>query len=250
MLGRGPHGVKGSIGNVGLCDVLSSSPDQVHGFLGRSILERPGRLGHNRRMIDDARRYAPAAARNRDAILMTLSPYLLKFGTVLEVASGSGEHTMYFAAAHPKLTFQPSDPDPDGRASTDAWTRHLHLTNVGPAIELDVAQSIYPSIRADFVICINMIHIAPWPAAVGLMRNAAIILPTGGILFLYGPYRRNGEHTSPSNAAFDADLKARNPAWGVRDLEAVATLASDYGFSAPNIEAMPANNFSLIFTRH
>ena len=200
-------------------------------------------------MIEDARRYAPSAARNRDAILKALSPHLPEYGRVLEVASGSGEHTIHFAAAHPKLTFQPSDPDPDGRASTDAWTRHLGLTNVAPAIELDVTQSVSPSIKSDVVICINMIHIAPWAATVGLMRNAAILLPTGGLLYLYGPYRRNGEHTAPSNAAFDADLKARNPAWGVRNLEAVATLATDHGFSAANIEAMPANNLSLFFRR-
>jgi SAM-dependent methyltransferase len=201
-------------------------------------------------MIDDARRYAPSAARNRDAILKALSPHLPKFGRVLEVASGSGEHTMHFAAAHPKLTFQPSDPDPDGRASTDAWARHHGLTNVAPAIELDVMQSVRPSISADFVICINMIHIAPWSAAIGLMRNAAIVLPTGGLLYLYGPYRRSGEHTAPSNATFDADLRASNLTWGVRDLEAVATLANCHGFSAPDVEAMPANNFSLIFKRH
>lgn len=200
-------------------------------------------------MMNDARRYAPSAARNRDAILKTLSPHLPEYGRVLEVASGSGEHTMHFAAAHPNLTFQPSDPDPDARASIDAWTRHLGLTNVAPAIELDVTQSVSPSIEADVVICINMIHIAPWSATVGLMRNAASLLPAGGLLCLYGPYRRNGEHTAPSNAAFDADLKARNPAWGVRDLEAVATVATDHGFSAPCIEAMPANNLSLIFKR-
>lgn len=200
-------------------------------------------------MIHDARRYAPSAARNRDAILMTLSPYLPVSGSVLEVASGSGEHIVHFAAAHPLLTFQPSDPDPDGRASTDAWARHLRLTNVAPAMELDVAQSVHASVRADVVICINMIHIAPWQAAIGLMRNAASVLQKGGILYLYGPYRRNGEHTSPSNAAFDTDLKSRNPAWGIRDLEAVATLARDHGFSVPNVEAMPANNFSLIFVR-
>lgn len=200
-------------------------------------------------MIDDARRYAPSAARNRDAILTTLSPHLPKLGSVLEIASGSGEHVVHFAAAHPKLTFQPSDPDPAARASIDAWTSHLRLANVAPAIELDVAQSGYTSIKADVVICINMIHIAPWQAAVGLMRNAGIILQRGGILYLYGPYRRNGQHTSPSNAAFDADLKSRNPAWGIRDMDAVSTLASDHGFSAPHTEAMPANNFSLIFTR-
>jgi hypothetical protein len=200
-------------------------------------------------MITDARRYAPSAARNRDAILKTLSPYLPASGLVLEIASGTGEHTMHFAAAHSKLTFQPSDPDPDGRASTDAWTRHLGLTNVAPAIDLDVAGDVSPSLKADVVICINMIHIAPWSATVGLMRNSAMLLPTGGLLYLYGPYRRNGKHTAPTNAAFDADLHAANPAWGVRDLEAVVTLATNHGFSAPDIEAMPANNFSLIFKR-
>lgn len=200
-------------------------------------------------MIEDARRYAPSAARNRDAILKTLSQYLPEFGRVLEVASGSGEHTMHLAAAHPRLTFQPSDLDPDAGASIDAWTRHLGLTNVAPAIQLDATQSVSPSIRADIVICINMIHIAPWSAAVGLIRNAAIILPAGGLLYLYGPFRRNGEHTAPSNAVFDAALKARSRTWGVRDLEAVAALAGDHGFSAPNIEAMPANNFSLFFKR-
>jgi SAM-dependent methyltransferase len=201
-------------------------------------------------MIDDARRYAPSVARNRDAILKALSPHLPKFGRVLDVASGSGEHTMHLATAHPMLMFQPSDPDPDGRASTDAWTRHHGLTNVAPAIELDVSQSVSPTISVDIVICINMIHIAPWSATLGLVRNAAIVLPTAGLLYLYGPYRRHGEHTAPSNAAFDADLKARNPEWGIRDLEAVVSLANDYGFSAPVIEAMPANNFSLIFKRH
>jgi hypothetical protein len=212
-------------------------------------LDQPGGRVHNQQMIDDARRFAPSAARNSDAILKALSPQLPKHGRVLEVASGSGEHTMHFAAANPGLTFQPSDLDPDARASIDAWTRHLGLTNVAPAIELDVIQSVSPSIDVHAVICINMIHIAPWGATVGLMRNAATLLPSGGLLYLYGPYRRNGEHTAPSNAAFDADLRARNPAWGVRDLEAVARLAADHGFSAPAIEAMPANNLSLFFRR-
>ena len=152
--------------------LVGQAPDRTHGLPGRSALDRPGRLGHNRRMIDNPRRYAPSAARNRDAILKTLSLHLPEFGRVLEFASGSGEHTMHFATAHPKLMFQPSDPDPDGRARIDAWTRHLRLTNVAPAIELDAAQSVSVSIRADIVICINMLHIAPWPAAVGLIRRA------------------------------------------------------------------------------
>ncbi len=200
-------------------------------------------------MTDDARRYAPSAARNRDAILQVLRPRLPERGHVIEIASGSGEHTMHFAAAHPRLTFQPSDPDPDARASIDAWTHHLGLTNVRPAIELDVSQSAMSSIAADVAVCINMIHIAPWQATVGLMRHAALWLPAGGLLYLYGPYRRHGDHTAPSNAAFDADLRGRNPAWGVRDLEAVAAVAADHGFSAPDIDAMPANNLSLFFRR-
>lgn len=200
-------------------------------------------------MTEDARRYAPSAARNRDAILKALGPHLPHKGHVLEVASGSGEHTMHFAAAFPTLTFQPSDPDPDARASIDAWTCRLGLTNVAPAIEVDVAQTVDPTIKADVVVCINMIHIAPWEATLGLMRNSSALLPAGGLLYLYGPYRRNGAHTAPSNAAFDADLRARNVAWGVRDLEAVAKVAADAGFSAPIIEAMPANNLSVFFRR-
>ena len=200
-------------------------------------------------MIDDARRYAPSAARNRDAILTILSKYLPTQGCVLEVASGSGEHIVHFAAAHPQLTFRPSDPDPAGRASIDAWRRHLRLSNVAPALALDISQGASPTLRADVVICINMIHIAPWEAAIGLVRSAATILRGGGFLYLYGPYRRNGEHTSPSNAAFDANLKSRHPEWGIRDIEAVARLASDHGFFAPSVEAMPANNLSLIFAR-
>lgn len=201
-------------------------------------------------MIEDARRYAPSAARNRNAILNTLGPQLPLQGCVLEVASGSGEHAMHFAAAFRTLTFQPSDPDPDARASIDAWTSHIGLTNVAPAIEVDVTKTVDPSIKADVVICINMIHIAPWAATEGLMRFAAKALPVGGLLYLYGPYRRHGEHTAPSNAVFDADLRARNPAWGVRDLEDVAAIAAECGFSTPIIEAMPANNLSVFFRRH
>ena len=201
------------------------------------------------RMTDDARRYAPSVARNRDVILDTLSRHLPARGCVLEVASGSGEHVTHFAAAHPQLTFQPSDPDPNSRASIDAWTRHLGLTNVAPALALDMTNDAGKLQVVDVVVCINMIHIAPWSASVGLMRSAAARLPSGGLLFLYGPFRRDAVHTAPSNAAFDADLKARNPDWGVRDLEAIATLASASGFSAPTIDAMPANNLSVLFQR-
>ena len=195
------------------------------------------------------RREAPAAARNRQPILEVLQPRLPATGLVLEIASGTGEHVVHYAAARPLLTFQPSDPDADARASIDDWVRTLGLDNVRPALEIDVTRASWPVERADAVLCCNMIHIAPWEAAVGLVTGAGRLLPAGGLLFTYGPYRRGGRHTAPSNEAFDSDLKRRNPAWGVRDLEAVIDLAGSHGFSAPEIVEMPANNLSLVFKR-
>ncbi len=195
------------------------------------------------------RREAPAAARNRQPILEVLQPRLPTEGLVLEIASGTGEHVVHYAAARPGLVFQPSDPDADARASIDDWVRTLGLANVRPALEIDVPRPVWPVERADAVLCCNMIHIAPWDAAIGLVEGAARLLPTGGLLFTYGPYRREGRHTAPSNEAFDADLRRRNPAWGVRDLEAVVDLAGKAGFSPPEIVEMPANNLSLLFKR-
>lgn len=195
------------------------------------------------------KREAPAAARNRQPILDVLQPRLPKEGLVLEIASGTGEHVVHYAAARPELTFQPSDPDAGARASVDDWVRTLGLANVRPALEVDVTRSAWPVERADAVLCCNMIHIAPWEAAVGLIAGASRLLPPGGLLFLYGPYRRGGRHTAPSNEAFDSDLKRRNPAWGVRDLESVIERADAQGFSAPDIIEMPANNLSLLFNR-
>ena len=195
------------------------------------------------------KREAPAAARNRQPILEVLQPRLPEKGLVLEIASGTGEHVVHYAAARPDLTFQPSDPDADSRASVDDWVRTLGLTNVRPALEIDVTRSTWPVERANAVLCCNMIHIAPWEAAVGLITGAARLLPPGGLLFTYGPYRRGGRHTAPSNEAFDADLRRRNPAWGVRDLETVIELARGQGFLPPEIVEMPANNLSLLFTR-
>lgn len=201
-------------------------------------------------MVDDPRRYAPSVARNREPIAAVLQNYLPKQGIVLEIASGSGEHIVHFAGGiGTAVTFQPSDPDPDARASIDQWAASLRLANILPAVVLDAAADQWPVSRADMVICINMIHIAPWAATLGLMRGAAAVLSPGGKLFLYGPYRRDGRHTSPGNEAFDADLRNRNPEWGIRDLEAVTALAVDHGFTPPVIEAMPANNLSLVFTR-
>jgi len=179
-----------------------------------------------------------------------LGPQLPPTGLVLEVASGSGEHAVHFASlARPCLVFQPSDPSPEARASIDAWVSQSRLPNVKPALAFDAAAQSWPVDRADVVLCINMIHISPWSSAVGLIRGAARVLPPGGLLFLYGPYRRGGEHTAPSNEAFDADLRRRNPEWGVRDLEAVAALAAGVGFAPPQIKSMPANNFSVLFRR-
>ena len=199
--------------------------------------------------MTDPRRFAPAAARNRDPILAALRPRLPAAGLVLEVASGSGEHAIHLAAALPALTFQPSDPDPGARASIDAWAAKAGLANIRPALALDAAAADWPAAAADAVVCINMIHIAPWAACEGLVRGAARLLPAGGPLILYGPYRRGGRHTAPSNAAFDADLRARDAAWGVRDLEAVAALAAAEGFGPPEAVEMPANNLTVIFRR-
>jgi len=195
------------------------------------------------------KRHAPATARNRQPILDVLRPRLPAHGIVLEVASGSGEHIVHFAEALPDLEFQPSDPDAEARASIDDWVQTQGLGNVRTAMALDAARESWPIEHADAVLCCNMIHIAPWEAAVGLITGAAGVLAGGGTLYLYGPYRREGRHTAPSNEAFDRDLRQRNPAWGVRDLEAVATLAVARGFGPPEIIDMPANNLSLVFKR-
>lgn len=191
------------------------------------------------------RRAAPATARNRQPILDVLRPHLPARGMVLEVASGSGEHTAYFAQALPVLVFQPSDPDDVARASVDAWCEELG--NVRPALALDAASATWPIAAADAVVCINMIHISPWESTIGLIGGAARLLPSGGTLFLYGPYFREGVGTAPSNLAFDRDLRTRNPAWGIRWLEQVATLAQAHGFAEPLVVEMPANNLSLVF---
>jgi hypothetical protein len=195
------------------------------------------------------KRHYPATARNRQPILDVLRPRLPDDGLVLEVASGSGEHVAHFAAALPHLTFQPSDPSAAARASIDDWAGASGLANIRPAVALDAEAPAWPIERAAAVLCSNMIHIAPWSAAVGLIAGAARVLPADGPLYLYGPYRRAGRHTAPSNDAFDHDLRERNPAWGVRDLEAVTELAAAHGFEAPEVIDMPANNLSLVFRR-
>ncbi len=196
-------------------------------------------------MSEDPRRHAPAVARNRDPLLDALRGVLPPQGVVLEVASGSGEHCAHFAAALSGLVFQPSDPDAENRASIDAWCDGL--TNVRRALALDAATPPWPVGQAEAVLCINMIHIAPWAATLGLLRGAAAVLPAGAPLILYGPYRRAGVPTAPSNEDFDASLRARDAAWGLRNLEDVAAAAE--GFGAPQVIEMPANNLTVVFRR-
>ncbi len=197
-----------------------------------------------------AQQSAPAALRNRAAILEVISPHLPPGGLVLELASGTGEHALFFAGARPDVTFQPTDCDVSARASIDAYAEEAGLANLRPALFLDATQpDTWPLERADGVLCINMIHISPWAATVGLIAGAAHLLPVGGKLMLYGPYFREGVETAPSNLAFDESLRARNPAWGIRRLEEVAALATQQGFSPPEVTEMPANNLTVIFDR-
>ena len=193
--------------------------------------------------MSEARREAPAAARNREPILGVLLPRLTQGARLLEVASGSGEHALWIAQARPDLHVQPSDPQPEARASIAAWCQGV--ANIAPALALDAAGN-WPAVSADAVLCINMIHIAPWEATLGLMRGAASALAPGGALFLYGPYRVGGAMVE-SNQEFDARLRAENAAWGVRALEDVTAAAQ--GFAPPIITPMPANNLFLEFRR-
>lgn len=192
---------------------------------------------------------SPAVARNRDPILAVLRRHLPAQGTVLEIAAGTGEHAAYFAPQFPHLAWQPTDLDPDALASIEAHRAATDAPNLRAPIELDVTATAWPLTRADAVISINMIHISPWTAAQGLMTGAARLLPAGGVLYLYGPFKENGVHTAPSNAAFDQSLRARDPAWGVRDVGDVRALADSHAFDFIERVAMPANNLSLVFRR-
>jgi len=201
-------------------------------------------------MGEDPRRFAPAAARNREPILDVLRRVLPARGKALEIASGSGEHVVFFAQALPDFAWRPSDPDPDARASIAAWIAHEGLTNIAPPLDIDVradAWGVEDEAPFDAIVSLNMVHIAPWASALGLMRGAARLAAPGSILFLYGPFKKDGAHTAPSNEAFDASLKARDPQWGVRDMEEIARAAEGEGFALDEIAPMPANNFSLVF---
>lgn len=191
----------------------------------------------------------PATRRNRDPISAILADVLPASGLVLEVASGSGEHIVHFSRLFPALTWQPSDPDPENLASIRAWAEAQRPANLLPPLPIDASDERLPLEGADAVICINMIHIAPWEAARGLMRNAARLLPAQGALYLYGPFMIDGLHTAPSNEAFDRQLRFQNEAWGVRDLQEVTAEARRHGLRPVGSFKMPANNLSVVFRK-
>lgn len=202
-------------------------------------------------MNELAKRYAPAAQRNRAIIVDALRPLLPKTGTVLEVASGSGEHIVYFAQAFPTVTWQPSDPDAESRASISAWCAEAKLPNVLAPAALDASAASWPlaCTQAEVVVCINMVHISPWSATLGLLRGAAAALPADGPLYLYGPYRRHGVVTASSNEDFDVSLKQRDARWGLRRLEDVAAAAAAVGLVLTDVAEVPANNLSIVLRK-
>jgi SAM-dependent methyltransferase len=197
----------------------------------------------------DARETAPSAERNKQPILEVLARVLPPRGLVLEIGSGTGQHVAHFAKALPALTFQPSEMDLERHASIEAWVAAGKLSNVKPPLAIDLTKHPWPVTAADAIVCINVIHISPWEATLALMAGAGTILPAGGVLVTYGPYRRDGAHTSPSNAAFDASLRARNPLWGVRDLDEVAEVAGPEGLALEEVVAMPANNLTVVWRK-
>lgn len=199
--------------------------------------------------MTDPRQYAPSAQRNRDLIRDQLASRWPASGAVLEIASGSGEHVVRFAASAPHLTFLPSDPSAQARASIDAWVREAAQCKIRPALDLDVTADDWPVNQASMMICINMIHIAPWEATLGLMRGAGRVLTPGGKLWLYGPFLRDGVETAEGNIAFDGWLKEKDPGFGVRRLEDVAKVAAGEGLGAPEVVEMPANNCLVGFQR-
>ena len=208
-------------------------------------------------MQEDARQYAPATLRNREAILETLLQNLPPAGNILEISSGTGEHAVYFAPHLQPRQWIPTDPNPIAISSIIAWQHHHPSPNLAAPFAIDVttpdwdeqlqSQNLKYDIHA--IVNINMIHIAPWTACLGLMSGANKILPVGGILYLYGSYKQNGKHTAPSNADFDASLRDQNPEWGVRDLEVVIDVAAVQNLVLHKVQPMPANNLSVFFQK-
>jgi hypothetical protein len=205
--------------------------------------------------ISDDRQYAPATQRNREPILEVLLEVLPPTGTVLEISSGTGEHAVFFAPRLAPRRWQPSDPSAIARASIAAWREFEPAENLAAPINIDARDPIWsieqqePSEPICAIVNINMIHISPWSACLGLMAGANRILSTGGILYLYGPYKQGGNHTAPSNEMFDESLQLQNPEWGVRNLEDVIAAAQDQNLALLKVVAMPANNLSVVFQK-
>ena len=195
------------------------------------------------------KRHAPATDRNAGPLLAALRSILPDEGDVLEIASGTGQHAAFFAPQFPEIRWQPTDQDPEALLSIAAWAKDASAPNLAPPLTLDVTTATWPITKADGVLCVNMIHIAPWAACVGLFAGAGKILPPNGPLILYGPFLQPDVDTAPSNRDFDAALRARNPAWGIRDLAAVTQLATVHGFRHQLTLPMPANNLTVVFVK-
>lgn len=199
--------------------------------------------------LADGRLVSPSAERNRGPILAVLEHILPTTGLVLEIASGTGQHTIHFARRLAALTWQPSDVEPECLRSISAWLATENLANARSPIELDVLKTPWPVEDIDAVLCLNLIHIAPWPVVPALFAGARAALRNAGLVYLYGPYSIRGGHTAPSNAAFDRALRAHDPQWGVRDLAQVQRVADAEGFDLSVTAEMPANNLSVVFRR-
>ncbi len=204
-------------------------------------------------MAVDPRLVAPSTARNKDPIFDVLRRVLPESGTVLEIASGSGEHGADYAPKLPRHNWQPTDIGEDALASIAAWRKDCGAPNLLEPVVCDVtsagAADKIPADNVTAIVCINMIHISPWVACEGLMNLAGRLLPSGGVLFLYGPYRRHGKHTAPSNESFDSWLQSQDRSWGVRDLDDVKECADGNGLTFSEYVEMPANNLSVIFRK-
>lgn len=199
--------------------------------------------------LPDDRLVVASAERNSGPILKVLKRVLPETGLVLEVASGTGQHVVHFAQALKALSWQPTEMDAVCRRSISAWLMTEHLANVRQPLDLDVRTLPWPVPTLDAIVCINLVHIAPWSVATALFAGAGLALREAGLLYLYGPYSVQGKHTAPSNAAFDSALRAQDPEWGIRDLEDVDQVAKEQGFDLAETIAMPANNFSVLFRK-
>lgn len=237
--------MEGNIGPRGIDPARTEGADLL------SIVRQQRKVNFMEPSAARAPHHAPATLRNREPILAVLQRVLPAEGLLLEIASGTGEHAAFMAPRlSPRLEWQPSDVNPGALADIDAHARDSNYPRIRPAIILDVRDRDWPLRAADAVLCCNMIHIAPWEAAEGLFGGSARLLAKGAPLVLYGPFKRHGAHTAPSNRDFDESLHARDPRWGVRCLDSeVLPLARESGFGLDEVVAMPANNLTAVFRR-